>query len=416
VACETRRVRVLCIPLCLFAALVTLGCAVSEPTPTSPEFASPNGGKADGAGISDDSSAAPAILDLVNGLELDELVDDVGIRRDAAEAIVAARVGDDGRLGTDDDESIASMRALLAVRGVGPMTVRTLLRHADMQGLVPQWLLRRPGAPRVVAIGDVHGDLEAARSALLLVGAIDDEDRWVGGDLVVVQVGDVLDRGDGELALLELFSRLTREASEAGGALIRLLGNHEIMNLVGDFRYVTGVGFSDFAGYAIGADEAYLEDFEPPQRGRAAAFRRGGPLAEELADQNVTVIVGDTLFVHGGLLPGPVGDGLELINHEARAFVLWEDVELPAVLDSEDGPVWYRGYGEDETVDCDILAETLERANARRMVIGHTVQEGGITSACDERLFRVDVGLSAHYGGDVEALEISGDAASVLYW
>ncbi len=34
---------------------------------------------------------------------------------------------------------------------------------------------------RVVAIGDLHGDLEAARSALRLAGAIDEQDQWIGG-------------------------------------------------------------------------------------------------------------------------------------------------------------------------------------------------------------------------------------------
>ncbi|MCA9658976.1 MAG: calcineurin, partial [Myxococcales bacterium] len=55
-----------------------------------------------------------------------------------------------------------------------------------------------PGAKRIVALGDVHGDLEATRHALRIAGAIDGDDRWIGGDLVVVQTGDQLDRGDDE--------------------------------------------------------------------------------------------------------------------------------------------------------------------------------------------------------------------------
>ena len=60
---------------------------------------------------------------------------------------------------------------------------------------------------RIVAFGDVHGDLEAARGALRLAGAIDEQDRWIGGDLIVVQTGDQLDRGDQEQAILDLFER-----------------------------------------------------------------------------------------------------------------------------------------------------------------------------------------------------------------
>ena len=108
--------------------------------------------------------------------------------------------------------------------------------------------LRTTAPHRLVAIGDLHGDLAAARGALRAAGAIDDADRWIGGDLVVVQTGDVLDRGDGESKILDLLARLDGEARAAGGALIQLLGNHELMNAAGDFRYVTPGGARDFGG------------------------------------------------------------------------------------------------------------------------------------------------------------------------
>jgi len=54
--------------------------------------------------------------------------------------------------------------------------------------------------------------------------------RWIGGELVVVQTGDILDRGDDEQAILDLLFRIEAEAKAAGGALVLLLGNHELMN------------------------------------------------------------------------------------------------------------------------------------------------------------------------------------------
>ena len=89
---------------------------------------------------------------------------------------------------------------------------------------------------RIVAFGDVHGDLEAARGALRLAGAIDEQDRWIGDDLIVVQTGDQLDRGDQEQAILDLFERLRIESEAAGGAFHALLGNHELMNARVDLR------------------------------------------------------------------------------------------------------------------------------------------------------------------------------------
>lgn len=56
------------------------------------------------------------------------------------------------------------------------------------------------------------------------------------------QVGDILDRGDQELKLLYLLERLQRQAAAAGGALWVLNGNHETMNVGGNFRYATQGG------------------------------------------------------------------------------------------------------------------------------------------------------------------------------
>src|SRR5690349_6764906 len=106
---------------------------------------------------------------------------------------------------------------------------------------------RRQPPGRIVAVGDLHGDLTATRAALRVAGVIDPHDSWIGGTTTLVQTGDVLDRGDDEQAIIDLLERLETEAAAAGGAVIWLLGNHELMNAAGDFRYVTHGGFTDFA-------------------------------------------------------------------------------------------------------------------------------------------------------------------------
>ncbi|KAL0417757.1 UNVERIFIED_CONTAM: Shewanella-like protein phosphatase 2 [Sesamum radiatum] len=95
---------------------------------------------------------------------------------------------------------------------------------------------------RLIAIGDLHGDLPKTKKALRLAGLIGPEDRWSGGSATVVQVGDIFDRGGDEIKLLYFFEKLKREAAKAGGLVITLNGNHEIMNVDGDFRYVTRRG------------------------------------------------------------------------------------------------------------------------------------------------------------------------------
>src|SRR5262249_39278576 len=147
----------------------------------------------------------------------------------------------------------------------------------------------KPAPERVVAIGDLHGDLEATRRAFRLAGAIDDKDAWSGGKLVVVQTGDTIDRGDDDRKILDFIERLKGEASKAGGEVVALVGNHEIMNAELDFRYVTGGGFSAFSDVTPKDDSAAVAASKVggTERGRAAAFLPGGPYAQMLARRPV---------------------------------------------------------------------------------------------------------------------------------
>ncbi|MFO0760048.1 MAG: shewanella-like protein phosphatase [Byssovorax sp.] len=280
----------------------------------------------------------------------------------------------------------------------------------------PEPLARVPAPARLVAIGDLHGDLAATRAALRLGGAIDEQDHWAGGDLVVVQTGDQLDRGDDERKILDLLERLSGEAKEKGGALHALNGNHEVMNVALDFRYVTDGGFSDFAGVpgALSSDPR-LASLPERARPRAAALLPGAPYAKLLARRQTIAMVGDTLFVHGGVLPKHVAYGLARINREVSAWMNGESKSPPSIVTADDAPIWTRRYSDNTGPDdCKALDEALAAAGAKRMVVGHTVQQRGINGGCGDKVWRIDVGLSHHYGGKPQVLEIKGDAVKVL--
>lgn len=276
--------------------------------------------------------------------------------------------------------------------------------------------MRMPAPARLVAVGDLHGDLEATRKTLRLAGAIDGKDHWVGGPLVLVQTGDQLDRGDGERAILEMLERLEGEAKAAGGAVVVLNGNHEVMNVDLDFRYVTEGGFKDFAGVpGARLDDPRVTALPEAARARGAAFVPGGPWAKRLARRSTIAIIGDTVFVHGGVLPKHVQYGLSRMNREVSAWMAGEAPAAPAIVKSEDGPIWTRRYSAaPDRGDCAVLEEALAAMGAKRMVVGHTVQREGITSACNEKVWRIDVGLSHTYGGKPAALEVRGDAVRAL--
>ena len=274
-----------------------------------------------------------------------------------------------------------------------------------------------PAPARIVAIGDLHGDLDATRRVLRLAGATDAKGAWIGGKLLVVQTGDEIDRADDDRAVLDLFEALKVEAAKAGGEVVAMTGNHEIMNASFDFRYVTPGAFTTFADVKPKNDgvAAALSHLDAPSRGRAAAFAPGGSYAAMIAKRPVIYRSGDTMFVHGGILPKHVTYGIDRINDEARAWLLGERSDAPRAITSEDGPLWSRMYsaapGREE---CVMLNRTLDSLGAKRMVMGHTVQRNGINAACDGKAWRIDVGMSKAYEGPIQALSIEGDLVKVL--
>ncbi len=267
-----------------------------------------------------------------------------------------------------------------------------------------------PAVQRIVALGDLHGDLEAAREALRLAGVMGADGKWSGGRTVLVQTGDILDRGDEEPEILELFDSLAAQARASGGGVLLLNGNHELMNAYQDFRYVTEDGFADYADTPPPPtpDSAFLA-LDTIHRGRAAAFLPGGSMALRIARFNTAVAVGNTVFAHGGVLPANVDLGLDSLNARVRTWLLGEGPQ-PEWIRGDDSPVWNRVYSSEPTQGaCDTLSNVLEWLGMARMVVGHTVQRTGITAFCGGRVWAIDVGMARHYGGRPEVLEIRGE-------
>ena len=276
-------------------------------------------------------------------------------------------------------------------------------------------LERHPAPQRIVAFGDIHGDFGALQRVLRLAGVTDAEDRWIGGTVWVVHTGDYLDRGDGELEIMRLLSKLKKEAALAGGRMIVLNANHEIINVDWFFRFVTERGFVTFNGVnGLDLKNPKVAALPEHKRSRAAAFQPGGPMAKQLAENPIYAIVGDTIFVHGGFSPAHVKYGLERINREMRSWMLGKAEACPEVLKGSKAPVWMRDYSRtDRPANCEMLSQTLTLLGVKRMVVGHTVQ-AHVNAACDGRVWRIDTGMSAHYGGPVEALEITPDGVQAI--
>ncbi|MGH8193895.1 MAG: metallophosphoesterase [Woeseiaceae bacterium] len=199
---------------------------------------------------------------------------------------------------------------------------------------------RWQGVERVVAISDVHGAYPAMVQTLRNAAVLDREDRWSGGAAHLVITGDILDRGPDSRRVMDLLMRLEGEAAAAGGQVHLLLGNHEVMNLVGDLRYVSAAEYSAFADEepagererAFAAfkasqtgttDEAALQSaFDqrapPGYFGHRRAFAPDGQYGQWLLEKPFIVVINDTAFVHGGLSPAVREKGLDGVNGEMK--------------------------------------------------------------------------------------------------
>lgn len=212
-----------------------------------------------------------------------------------------------------------------------------------------------PAKPQnIVAIADVHGDLDDFVAILQRSGLIDQQNHWKAGPTTFVQVGDLLDRGPKPREVMDLMMRLEREARQAGGQVVALLGNHEVMNIMGDLRYVTP---SNYAGFATSDSEklqkraygeyvkwtsshaALLAELPQPMELTEAEWMARHPLGfieqrEALAPTGVygawirehvaVTEIDGTIFLHGGIEPGLAKTKLDVINkrihEEIKAF------------------------------------------------------------------------------------------------
>jgi len=240
-----------------------------------------------------------------------------------------------------------------------------------------------------VAIGDLHADAEQARAVLQLAGLVDDSGTWSGGSTTLVQTGDVTDRGPDSKVLIDWFARLEGEAAAAGGQVVALNGNHEVMNLLGDWRYVTDGDVDQFGG----------------TEARKAALAPGGAQGARLRALGVVAVVDRVAYAHGGITASWAAKGVEGIN------------ATPLHELGDDSPIWFRGYLQDDpTSACPELERALQTLGAELMVVGHTTQRTGrVIRRCGGRVLGIDVGIASHYGGHLAALELRDGVPWALY-
>jgi Calcineurin-like phosphoesterase len=201
----------------------------------------------------------------------------------------------------------------------------------------------------VIAVGDIHGAFDDFCQILKRAGLIDDQRHWSGGKATLVQVGDVIDRGAKGRQAMDLLMSLETEAPRAGGQLIPLLGNHEIMNILGDLRYVSAGDYSNYSdvdsekrrkaayqeysvwltanaemlaalpGVTMPAGEQDWTNKHPYGFiEKREAFGPAGTYGKWIRSHAAVARIGDTVFLHGGITPNYSNSPIDQLNSQVH--------------------------------------------------------------------------------------------------
>ena len=245
---------------------------------------------------------------------------------------------------------------------------------------------------KICVIGDIHADCESFSNILMNAGLINEKLDWTGRKTVLLVIGDLVDgknrqgkwNGDSDLNVIKLVEKLMKQAKDKGGDIIVLLGNHEFMNIKGNFSYSGDRGTKEMGG-TVGRYKYFNTKFKD--------FAKKCFLA---------VKMGDYVFCHAGILPEisanlTIEDLNLLLQKYLNGHMDKKEEELFYEIISGDlGILTNREFG-NSSVNQDKLNKTLTNLKAKSMVVGHTVQRR-VNSLCNGKLWRVDTGMSRAFG------------------
>lgn len=239
-----------------------------------------------------------------------------------------------------------------------------------------------PSPEKLLAISDIEGNFDAFANLLKGNGVVNEDFNWTYGKGHLVLVGDLFDRGPQVTETLWLVYKLEQEAEKVGGKVHFVLGNHETMNLKGDFRYV---------------DPKYFVHASLFNLKYANMYASNSILGEWLRTKNTIVKIGETLFCHGGISPEFVSRQLSIgqVNEITRKYIdadknrIQNSDAATAIFNTSKGILWYRGYVQNK-MSTEKMAAVLDFYKASAVVVGHTpVNE--ISQLYDGQVIAIDV-------------------------
>jgi hypothetical protein len=320
-------------------------------------------------------------------------------------------------------------------------------------------------------VGDVHGDFNNLVRILKFNDIIDDQNDWIAGKTHLVQIGDVMDRGEHAKRIFVLLKELEIQAEEAGGKVHALIGNHEelnVMNRAFDFdKYVTLQQFIDFIPDKyrqkrekkirrnigdIDSENTNSDSILHPELRifwdnilKDAKKKRNSEdqnqyykgfidkYGEWILGHNVVIKINNIIFVHGGISLRNSTKTLKYINDHYRLELkdnMLQNLNKrpPGIMNrpheflyDQNAPLWYRDYAtQEEDVFKDIVVEILKNLEAEHIVTAHTpiaLENAKDMSKFDGKIWIIDTSISEAYKkGALSALIIEDYGKDIKPW
>jgi len=255
---------------------------------------------------------------------------------------------------------------------------------------------------KLYILGDLHGDLENAKKALKNIGLINDNNQWIKQNCKLIQMGDQVDavcrRRESNICnsiknldveVVYFMENLALQAEKLNSKVVSILGNHEIMNIQGDLRFV-----SDNDIKRIGGRDERIKLFQP-----------GSELCKLLSNRPIIYKYNGFIFCHGGLSMSMLEkNSIEEMNKQTKDWLL-NKIPEPGFLKSEDSPIWSRKFSFDMGSQKE-LDQILDKTNSNKMFVGHTVVDE-IKSKYNDKFWITDVGISSSFPGTtIQMIEI----------
>lgn len=271
-----------------------------------------------------------------------------------------------------------------------------------------------PEPERLVVIGDVHGDYEALTKILREMKLINRHNDWIGGDTMLIQLGDFIARGKQSRQVMDLLMKLEIQAEHGGGKVIVLLGNHESYAIRGEYSMIT---YEDAHSFLELIDHRGLVTAKALKDALKYMTSDLSPYGRWLADRPAMVRVGRRLYVHAGIEDWILNVDLHRMNAMMRDWMRFfqnpESNRRPPSrtywLLGGDGPLQTRELSRGKTAR-DEFFEWMEKLGLDAIVVGHTkVKDLSLISTNEKygsKLIMADTGISEAKGGTPTAIEI----------